>query len=362
VGTDLNELQTRLWGVADQLRANSGLRSSEYSTPVLGLIFLRYADERFSEAHAELEGSGSGRRRIEPSDYHARGVLYVPEEARFDALLELPEGADLGKAIDAAMRAVEEANPDLAGVLPRVYAGLPNDVLVELVRLLAPLTSSLDGDGFGLIYEYFLGQFAFAGRDYQLPINFETHAIHGVLADRPWWKVEATDRMVVLDCPLDERWPWRGYVRQVITLDDGVATFEIEVHSDDEPFPASAGWHPWFRRSLTRGGPLEIEIDAESVLALDADGVSSSQRIEIPPQPWDHCFDHVKWPVTLTWPDALRLEVSGDTRYGVVYTELAEAICVEPQTGPPDAPTLEPVIVAPGRPLTATMTWTWTSA
>jgi type I restriction enzyme M protein len=162
LATDLNELQTRLWGVADQLRANSGLRSSEYSTPVLGLIFLRYADERFAEAHAELEGSGSGRRRIEPSDYHARGVLYVPVEARFDALLELPEGADLGKAIDAAMRAVEEANPDLAGVLPRVYAGLPNDVLVELVRLLAPLTSSLDGDGFGLIYEYFLGQFAFS--------------------------------------------------------------------------------------------------------------------------------------------------------------------------------------------------------
>lgn len=162
MATDLNELQTRLWGVADQLRANSGLRSSEYSTPVLGLIFLRYADERFAEAHAELEDSGSGRRRIEPSDYHARGVLYMPVEARFHALLEMPEGADLGKAIDAAMRAVEEANPDLAGVLPRVYAGLPNDVLVELVRLLAPLPSSLDGDGFGLIYEYFLGQFAFS--------------------------------------------------------------------------------------------------------------------------------------------------------------------------------------------------------
>ena len=162
MATDLNELQTRLWGVADQLRANSGLRSSEYSTPVLGLIFLRYADERFGEAHAELEGSGSGRRRVEPSDYHACGVLYVPAEARFGALVELPEGADLGKAIDAAMRTVEEANPDLDGVLPRVYAGLPNDVLVELVRLLTPLPSSLDGDGFGLIYEYFLGQFAFA--------------------------------------------------------------------------------------------------------------------------------------------------------------------------------------------------------
>lgn len=91
MATDLKQLQTRLWEAADGLRANSGLRSSEYSTPVLGLIFLRYADLRFSAAREELEGKGSGRRRIGPADYQAQGVLYLHEPARFDHLLNLPE-------------------------------------------------------------------------------------------------------------------------------------------------------------------------------------------------------------------------------------------------------------------------------
>jgi type I restriction enzyme M protein len=160
LATDLKQLQTRLWRAADSLRANSGLRSSEYSTPVLGLIFLRYADLRFAAAHKELEGKGSGRRRIGPADYHAQGVLYLHEPARFDHLLNLPEGADLGRAVDDAMRAIENANPDLKGVLPRAYSSLPNDVLAELLRVLSRLPESIEGDGFGLIYEYFLGQFA----------------------------------------------------------------------------------------------------------------------------------------------------------------------------------------------------------
>lgn len=162
MATDLNELQNRLWEAADQLRANSGLRASEYSTPVLGLIFLRYADLRFGAVHEELEGKGTGRRKIGPADYQARGVLYLPEEARFDKLVSLPEGADIGKALNDAMAAIEQTNPDLDGVLPRAYAGLPNEVLVELLRLLGRLPHSIEGDGFGLIYEYFLGQFAFA--------------------------------------------------------------------------------------------------------------------------------------------------------------------------------------------------------
>jgi type I restriction enzyme M protein len=162
LATDLKKLQTGLWDAADGLRANSGLRSSEYSTPVLGLIFLRYADLRFSAAQQELEGKGSQRHKIGPTDYHARGVLYLTDEARFDHLSDLPESADAGKAVDEAMAAIEDANPDLRGVLPRVYSSLPNDILVELLRLLGGLPESIEGDGFGLIYEYFLGQFAFS--------------------------------------------------------------------------------------------------------------------------------------------------------------------------------------------------------
>src|SRR3982750_4287325 len=96
------DLEKRLWAAADELRANSKLKSSEYSVPVLGLIFLRYADHKFAEAHSKLTSrGGSGRRTIGKADYQARGVLYLPDAARFSTLLNLPEGADIGKAIEA---------------------------------------------------------------------------------------------------------------------------------------------------------------------------------------------------------------------------------------------------------------------
>ena len=107
-----NAIEARLWDAADELRANSKLRSAEYSVPVLGLVFLRYADHKFQVAAKELEGTGSGRRKVGPVDYQARGVLYLPEEARFSALIALPEGENIGAAINAAMDAIEAENPD----------------------------------------------------------------------------------------------------------------------------------------------------------------------------------------------------------------------------------------------------------
>src|SRR5438132_2480720 len=98
------DLERRLWDAADELRANSKLKSSEYSVPVLGLIFLRYADHKFGLAEAALRGTATGRRSIGKTDYQARGVLYLPEQSRFAALLAVPEGADIGKAINEAMK------------------------------------------------------------------------------------------------------------------------------------------------------------------------------------------------------------------------------------------------------------------
>ena len=161
MATDLGELQSKLWETADQLRANSELKSSEYASPVLGLIFLRYADQRFVQATAEV-GEGSKRRKIGREDYQAIGALYLPEESRFERLLELPEGTDRGRAINKAMEAVEEHNQDLRGVLPKDYSRIPDDILGELLRLLESLPEAIEGDGFGLIYEYFLGKFALA--------------------------------------------------------------------------------------------------------------------------------------------------------------------------------------------------------
>jgi type I restriction enzyme M protein len=158
MSSDLVAVESRLWATADQLWANTGLKPSEFSTPVLGLIFLRYADKRFTDLTQALHDQGTPADEIDAVDYQAEGVLYLPEQARFSHLLTLTEGANLGKAIATAMQLVEEHNPELKGVLPRGYNLLPNATLVELLRLLAPL--DLAGDAFGKVYEYFLGNFA----------------------------------------------------------------------------------------------------------------------------------------------------------------------------------------------------------
>lgn len=126
-----NQIENRLWAAADELRANSKLKSSEYAVPVLGLIFLRYADHRFGAAQKEIEGKSTGRRKIGPADYQAKGVLYLPEEARFSSLLKLPEGSNIGQAINDAMRAVEAENRDLKDVLPKSFNRVDKDRLKD---------------------------------------------------------------------------------------------------------------------------------------------------------------------------------------------------------------------------------------
>jgi len=157
---DLTELENRLWDAADELRANSGLKASEYGTPVLGLIFLRFADARFEAARERVEAKASARRTVGPSDYHAERVIYLTEAARFGYLLGLPEGSNLGQAVNQAMHTVEDHNPELAGVLPRTYTAIDNSTIGSLLRHINSYTKDLEGDAFGLIYEYFLAKFA----------------------------------------------------------------------------------------------------------------------------------------------------------------------------------------------------------
>jgi len=168
-------LEKRLWEAADQLRANSGLTSAQYSTPVLGLIFLRFAKARFAKRRAQLEtpsparageGKGEGRSRPGPSRiddqgaYHAEGVIYLTPNARYDRLLNLPEGENVGKEINEAMAEIEKHNPQLAGVLPRTYQIFNSTLLKELLKKVSEIPDTLEYDAFGRIYEYFLGEFA----------------------------------------------------------------------------------------------------------------------------------------------------------------------------------------------------------
>jgi len=155
-----NEIEKKLWAAADELRANSKLKSSEYSVPVLGLIFLRYADHKFGQAEKELAGKATGRRAIGKTDYQAKGVLYLPEKSRFSWLINRPEGSDIGKAINDAMRAIEAENEELRDVLPKNYQSFEKRTLIELLKIFNSIPMDIEGDAFGKIYEYFLGEFA----------------------------------------------------------------------------------------------------------------------------------------------------------------------------------------------------------
>ncbi|KRF36662.1 type I restriction-modification system subunit M [Nocardioides sp. Soil805] len=158
--TDLAKVRATLWAAADELRANSKLTPVQYRDPVLGLVFLAYAENRFEAVRAEVEAKSSARNPATIGDYKAKSVLYVPDESRLSTLVELPEGEDIGKATDEAIKAIEEANPELKDILPRGYQKLDRSTLTELLRLFAPLPTRLEGDAFGFIYEDFLSNFA----------------------------------------------------------------------------------------------------------------------------------------------------------------------------------------------------------
>lgn len=162
---DIRKLESELWEAADGLRANSKLTSQQYCMPVLGLIFLRYAWGRFKRADEQIEAERaqiSGRKPPkEPADYTAKGAMFIPEEARYDRLLNLPDGADTGRAVNAAMASIAAMNPSLNGVLPDTYTELGNDLLRSIIRIFnSPALDEEGDDIIGRIYEYFLGKFA----------------------------------------------------------------------------------------------------------------------------------------------------------------------------------------------------------
>ncbi len=168
-GKQLRKLEAELWRAADQLRANSKLTASEYSMPVLGLIFLRHAFNRFKKVKVDIEKDlpthpQRGKRALTKKDFEEKNSLFLPETAQFDYLVALPENTDIGEAIDAAMKAIEEAYDNLKGVLPKNFSIFSKDLLRELLRIFnKEVLQKAEGDLFGKIYEYFLNKFAMTG-------------------------------------------------------------------------------------------------------------------------------------------------------------------------------------------------------
>lgn len=169
----LKKLEDDLWRSADTLRANSDLKASEYSTPVLGLIFLKFADNKYRQHEAailaEYKKLKGTRREKSISDIAIEKCgFYLPDHARYDHLLKMPEEKDIAKAIKEAMKAIEEYKPELAGVLPQDEYNQFNRsaqnkaIPKQLLKNFADIPEDAGGDMFGQIYEYFLGNFAMA--------------------------------------------------------------------------------------------------------------------------------------------------------------------------------------------------------
>ena len=176
---NIRKLETELWESADLLRSGSKLTSNQYCMPVLGLIFLRYAYSRFKLVEAEILKDrpmrGGRVMPVEASDFTAKSALFLPKEAQYDYLVNLPENIpsanltdqngnvmnSLGQVVNNAMSLIEKQSDQLTGVLPKTYTGFSDEILAELLRIFN--NSALDdvgGDVIGRIYEYFLNKFA----------------------------------------------------------------------------------------------------------------------------------------------------------------------------------------------------------
>ena len=205
------------------------------------------------------------------------------------------------------------------------------------------------------------GRFTFDGVEHQLAVDARPHAIHGTVRNRPWTVEEAGAHRARLRCDFGPGWPFSGWVEHVITLDDEGVSFELALHAADGPMPAVAGWHPWWKRRLGQSeADVQLDLPAGAMLRRDGEGIATAERVSpIPPGPWDDCFTDLSGPPVLTWPDSITLTVESDCPCVVVYDQLAETVCVEPQSGPPDALNHHPDVAEPGRPVVVHSSWRW---
>ncbi|WP_111682815.1 type I restriction-modification system subunit M [Winogradskyella tangerina] len=167
---NIKQLETELWDAADNLRSNSKLTAAEYKDPLLGLVLLRFAQNRYEDAKIEVEKNlpvnpRTGEKRVaNKSDYAAAGAIMLPEKAKYDYLADLPEDVDMAEAINNAMKLIEAEYKDLEGILPKSYQQFDEKLLRDLVRVFnSDVVKNAKGDVFGRIYEFFLMKFSMQG-------------------------------------------------------------------------------------------------------------------------------------------------------------------------------------------------------
>lgn len=190
------------------------------------------------------------------------------------------------------------------------------------------------------------GAFSFDGVDYELPATNGPHAIHGYGFVNSWSRVDDS----AIQWEFGDPWPFAGRVTQRYSLSPDAFTIEMRVEAIDRQ-PMLIGWHPWFVRENTAGA-LEVEFPAESMYQRDEDGMPG-QLVEVQPGPWDDCFTNLTGPPRLRW-ETLEVTLTSDLDHWVVFDHPEHALCVEPQSGPPNQINTTPKVLEAGAHLVTT--------
>lgn len=195
------------------------------------------------------------------------------------------------------------------------------------------------------------GTFAHEGKSHQLPLNFGEHAIHGTVFDTSWTTVEQSSTHAVFFASLGRRWPFNGNVQHHVEINalEHSVTCTLIVNTTSPSMPAQVGWHPWFRR------PATLDVEFAEMYVRDTHHIPDGRRITPPVGPWDDCFiTPLRTPV-VKFADGVQIALQSDCDHWVIYDMPTHALCIEPQSGPPNGFTLAPHVITPGAPLQRTM-------
>lgn len=200
------------------------------------------------------------------------------------------------------------------------------------------------------------GRFTFRDQTVTLPTTLRGHAIHGLVHDVAWDLEDAT----TLRTALAGRWPFGGIARQRFDLAADRLCVTLTVTAEQSAMPVVLGFHPWFRSRLAKGQQAILNVVADKQYERDRDGLPTGATHAVSAGPWDDCFTGLHWPVVIEWPGALRLSIRSTSNHLVVFNELDEALCVEPQTDCPDAFNLgRGVVLEPGQSAETRMELGW---
>lgn len=203
------------------------------------------------------------------------------------------------------------------------------------------------------------GRLVLGGTVHQLPRPAPPHAIHGTVSERPWHVLEAGPSTLRCAVDLGPEWPARGSVEQRLELGAGELRTELVLRAEDA-MPVTMGWHPWFARRLARGEDAQWVLSGGEQYGRSAEWLPTVPLTPVRPGPWDDVFRGFTAPPGLRWPGALELRVESSADHWVLFDERPGELCLEPQTGPPDAPALGAATELPaGGSLRLGCTWRW---